>query len=512
MHSGVENAQPAGENMMRATSLLDRIAEHARGREDATAVISGDERVSYGELATMALTALREIRELDLPSGPVAVHAAKSPRTIALILACLHAGVPFLLPSVELGADTFATLLDRAGCRDLLVAEPPGPAGVGTNTHKIDTAVATPRPAAPRESPGGADDVSFMLTTSGSTGVPKIVPLTVGAVDRFTDWAAAQFHIGPDTAVLNYAPLNFDVCLLDVWATLKAGGTAVLVDADRSTNGRYLTDLVRTNEIGVIQAVPMLYRLLGDAWDGTPFTSVRHVVLTGDKISTRLLGELPAMFPAARIWNLYGCTETNDSLLHEIVEADGDVPVGRPIPGVDALVIDEDGAVLDGPASGELYVHTPFQTTGYLDPTGATFDRFVRLDGRPHRYFRSGDLVRRDADGVFILLGRNDFQVKVRGTRVNLEEIELAILDHEDVVEVAVVGLPDVVAGKRIHAVVRGVAPGKPNVLGLREHCRLRLPRVAIPAAIKVVQEPLPRTSTGKVDRQEICRSLQNRS
>src|SRR5262245_13316682 len=133
--------------MIRAASLLDRLADHARGRGDATAIIRGDERVSYGELATMALTALAEIRKLDLPSGPVAVHAAKTPRTIALIIACMHAGVPFLMPSVELGADTFATLLDRAGCRDLLVAEPPGP-DIRCRTHKIDSAVATGRPTA----------------------------------------------------------------------------------------------------------------------------------------------------------------------------------------------------------------------------------------------------------------------------------------------------------------------------------------------------------------------------
>jgi acyl-coenzyme A synthetase/AMP-(fatty) acid ligase len=148
-------------------------------------------------------------------------------------------------------------------------------------------------------------------------------------------------------------------------------------------------------------------------------------------------------------------------------------------------------------------VHTPFQTSGYLGQA-ATGDRFVHIEGRPRRYFRSGDLVQRDAAGVFTLLGRNDFQVKVRGTRINLEEIELILLDHEEVVEAAVIGVPDDLAGLRIHAVVRGATPGSPNSLALREHCRLRLPRVAIPAAIQIVHEPLPATSTGKVDRRKI--------
>lgn len=503
--------------MGQPSSLLGRLAEHVRDRPDATALVLGEERVSYAELDAMAGTALAGIDELGLPGGTVAVHAAKTPRTIALLVACLRARLPILLPSAELGVDTVNTLLRNADCGDMLAAETPAQTA-DHRVHKIDCTVGGATGGrsgtAPTTSDGDADgDVSFLLTTSGSTGVPKIVPLTVGAVDRFTDWAIAHFGIGQRTAVLNYAPLNFDLCLLDVWATLKAGGTAVLVETDRSTNGRHLSDLVRANGIGVIQSVPMFFRLLNDSWDGEPFHSVGHVVLTGDKTSAKLLSELPRMFPAARIWNLYGCTETNDSLLHEIdPSAVGDLPVGRPLPGVDALVLDSDGNVLSGPATGELFVRTPFQTGGYLDPTGATANRFVHLGDGSRPYFRSGDLVRRDADGVFTLLGRNDFQVKVRGFRVNLEEIEQLILEHDDVVEAAVIGVPDDVAGVRIHAVVRGRAPGAPNGLVLRDHCRRRLPRVAIPAAIQITQEPLPRTSTGKVDRQEIRRTVLNRS
>lgn len=498
------------------SSLLGRLAEHVRDRPDATALVLGEERVSYAELDAMAATALAGIDELELSGGTVAVHAAKTPRTIALLVACLRARLPILLPSAELGADMVSILLRNADCGDMLATETPAQTE-DYRVHKIDCAVsdgtAGRSGASPATSDGDADDVSLLLTTSGSTGVPKIVPLTAGAVDRFTDWAIAHFDIEQRTAVLNYAPLNFDLCLLDVWATLKAGGTAVLVETERATNGRHLNELVRANGIGVIQSVPMFFRLLNDSWDGEPFHSVGHVVLTGDKTSAKLLSELPKMFPTARIWNLYGCTETNDSLLHEIdPSAGGDLPVGRPLPGVDALVVDGDGNVLSGPATGELFVRTPFQTNGYVDPTGATTNRFVHLEDGAGPYFRSGDLVRRDADGVFTLLGRDDFQVKVRGFRVNLEEIELIILEHDDVVEAAVIGIPDDVAGVRIHAVVRGSAPGAPNGLVLRDHCRRRLPRVAIPTAIQITQEPLPRTSTGKVDRQEIRRTVLNRS
>jgi amino acid adenylation domain-containing protein len=471
----------------------------------------GEDEVSYAELHAMALTALGQLEELNLPpQSRVAIHAVKTPGTIALIIACLRARLRFLLPSAELGEGTFTGLLDQAEIGIVLAAEAAAPAA-GRTVHQIDC---TPRPGIRQVLPsdGAGDDISFMLTTSGSTGLPKVVPLTVGAVDRFTDWAAEEFQIGWETAVLNYAPLNFDLCLLDIWATLKAGGTVVLVDQERSTNGAHLAELLRTNKVSVVQSVPMLFRLLADAWDGRPLPGVRNVIVTGDKISARQVKELPEMFPWAAVWNLYGCTETNDSFLYRIPRESGEtVPIGTPITGVEALVLNEDGEILAGAATGELYVRTPFQTAGYLD-TAKAADKFVRLDGRPEVYFRSGDLVERDADGVYTLLGRNDFQVKVRGTRVNLEEIEHIIASHEDVVEAAVIGIPDELAGVRIHAVVRGIGPGKPNSLKLRDHCRLRLPRVAIPSAIQIVPEPLPRTSTGKVDRQEIRRTILNRS
>ena len=164
----------------------------------------------------------------------------------------------------------------------------------------VDDARSTPEPAGSEWPPvGGGEDVTFMLTTSGSTGLPKIVPLTASGVDAFTDWAAEQFEIRPGTVVANYAPLNFDLCLLDIWTTLKHGGTVAVVDQDRATQGAYLADLVNDNQVNVLQAVPMLYRLLIDVnrEDGRTFPSVRHVITTGDKIPASSLAELPKLFP-----------------------------------------------------------------------------------------------------------------------------------------------------------------------------------------------------------------------
>jgi acyl-coenzyme A synthetase/AMP-(fatty) acid ligase len=172
----------------------------------------------------------------------------------------------------------------------------------------------------------------------------------------------------------------------------------------------------------------------------------------------------------------------------------GAVPIGRRIPGVDAVIADESGGILTGPGSGELLVATPFQTRGYLDQ---------RLNQEKWRdgYFRTGDLVRRDENGLFFLAGRNDHQVKVRGVRLNLQEVEQVMLRHPDVLEAVAVAVPDDLTGNRLHAVVRRRPYSELKSIELRDHCTSSLPRISVPSTVEFVDHALPRSSTGKVDR-----------
>ncbi|WP_116026954.1 AMP-binding protein [Thermomonospora umbrina] len=486
---------------MKLTRLWTSFARQVDARPDATALVARRRHISYGELADLVADASAHLDRLDTTGGaPIGAPATKTPRTIALVLACLRAGLPVVLPSATLPAAALRRLLDRAGCRHVVNADDIGPAGAGE----------TPAPAAP----GDSDDVAFVLTTSGSTGLPKLVPLTGGAVERFVDWAAARFDLAPGASVLNYAPLNFDLCLLDVWATLHHGGRVVLVDPDAATNGRHLLDAIDDNAVTVVQAVPMAHRLMVDA-AGDParrLASVRHTLFTGDHMPARCLAALPAVFPGSRLYNVYGCTETNDSFLYEVDRdappTDG-VPLGTPLPGVEAVVLDSDGAVVTGEGRGELVVATPFQSAGYLGADPATPGPFVDApEGRPPgtaaRFYRTGDVVRRDGDGVLHLEGRNDFQVKVRGTRVNTEVVEQVLLGHHEVAEAVVLAVPDPVAGHLLHAVLRRVPGATVTTLDLRRHCAQHLPTAAIPSAFRLSEAPLPRTSTGKVDRRTL--------
>lgn len=497
-------------------SLLDCFLEQSRRQPTAPALLWNRERITYGQLYGMACEAYAQLAQLELPDqGSFGILAKKSPQSIALIIACLMARGKFLLPSVDLGQITLQKLFEQAGCSHVLSPEGDPKAAL---TGLVSNVIGWDGTVVPRDPVGSIrprpDDISFMLTTSGSTGLPKIVPLSVAAIDRFTDWAGERFDIRAGKTVLNYAPLNFDLCLLDIWSTLKSGACVALVDQDQATNANYLLDMLTTNDVHVIQAVPMLYRLLLDATRNghQGFGKAEHVIFTGDSMPLNVLKALPALFANARFYNVYGCTETNDSFIHEVdfslAPLRGPIPLGQPIPDVSALVMADEGRIVEGSGTGELFVSTPFQTPGYLNE-GLNDDKFLSCPGShcQRTYFRTGDLVRLHDDGSITLEGRKDFQVKVRGVRINTQEVEQVLLEHKQVLEVAVVAVPDDTAGNRLHAVVRRDHGGYLNSLALRQHCARRLPRTAIPSTITIVEAALPKTSTGKVDRSLIRRT-----
>ncbi|WGF90533.1 AMP-binding protein [Marinivivus vitaminiproducens] len=495
--------------------LIERFLRQADERAGAPALVGPHGPVTYAELAATAQGMAESLRDIAGDDGaPLCLLARKSPAAIALVLACLMLGRRFLLPAGDLPAATLEDLVVRAGCGRTVSTDAdalhryPGLPVVAVRPREDARRIAPrPHPQAP------GDAVHFMLTTSGSTGRPKIVPLPDDGIARFIDWAGGQFALGPGGTTLSYAPLNFDLCLLDIWATLAHGGCVLLVDQERATNGTYLLELLEAHPVALIQAVPMFYRLLAEASArrSARFDRVGSVVFTGDAMPVRTLAALPRVFPRARLFNIYGCTETNDSFIAEVAPAEVPtlqrVPIGRPLPGVDTLVVDADQGVIDGPGRGELWVATPFQTRGYLGHQGD--DKFVAVAGRDGDvvYFRSGDLVERHADGRFTLEGRMDFHVKVRGVRVNLQDVERVILQHADVVEGAVVAVPDPTAGHRLHAQIRRRAVSPLNSLSVFQHCAHRLARTAVPSSIVIDDGPLPKTSTGKVDRRLI---LQN--
>lgn len=479
------------------TTIAGAFAHHATTQPDAPALIWQDTVVTYRELAAGTRAAAAGVAAL--PPGPIGVNATKSAAAVTFVLGCLAAGRTVVLPSPTLPADTLATLFERAGAGAVVDAAGLAdlPSGGDGDAH-----------------PG--NDTAFMLTTSGSTGVPKLVPLATDGIERFARWVHDEFDVGPGRRVFNYAPLNFDLCLFEIWATLCHGGCVVLVDPEIAADCDALLRLAETTKPHVVQAVPLFYQLLTEAAGdtGACVADTAHVIFTGDAMNLGRLARVRELFPNARLHNVYGCTETNDSFRYELRPGDetrAALPLGEALPGVHTDLV-ADNEILTGPGVGELVVRTPFQSAGYHNPTapeGAFGPHPVRQDG--NRWFRTGDLVRRDAHGEYFLEGRADFRVKVRGQQVYLQHVEEVLLEAEGVLEAAALAVPDEHAGKRLHVVVRRRADSRLNSLVLRRYLSERLPPAAIPSTLHIGPEPLPRTSTGKVDRQTIAANSRKR-
>ncbi|MFF3685991.1 AMP-binding protein [Streptomyces sp. NPDC002187] len=476
---------------MPSPCLAETVAVHGHHRRHQTALILNDRTVTYGELSDLTQTYRDRLLQLRLLAGStVCVPAYKTPETIALLLAVFHEGLVALAPSPDLGAAALARLSQQARATHTLTVS-------ASNALTADPVQGNEEEAegfAPAD-PGRS---SLLLTTSGSTGTPKIVPIAAAGFEAFAAWATHEFGLTPSDVALSYAPLNFDLALLDIWTFLQLGAQVVLVDQGRATDGPHVQALVATHDVTFVQGVPMVYRQLVEA--GAVFTPVRHVIFTGDSLPDALLTPVSSAFPQARFHNVFGCTETNDSFIHTVDPSvpSGRMPIGRPIAGTDALVREPDGAIAQSAGSGELLVATPFQTDGYLN-TALSTEAFTVIDGRT--YYRTGDLVTRDEDGLYRLQGRADWQVKVRGVRTNLQEVEQVIAAHPDVAEAVVVPLPDEQAGVRLHAHVSRHPSSTLTSLRLRTHAGKHLPRHAIPTSVYITDNPLPRTSTGKPDR-----------
>jgi len=497
---------------MPSLRFVSKFHQVAKASPAAPALVWQGETRTYGELLDLVRPAREKVAALG-DQGPICVPGGKSPDVIALLIACWEKERPVLLPSDKNAPAAIDDLAARAGCDHIAAVSR---AGEFLAWRKPPAECAVPT--------GGLSfpaDMLLMLTTSGSTSSPKVVLTSSSGIDAFIDWARDRFRLSGNTVALNYAPLNFDICLLDVWATLAVGGCVVLVEAAEAVSAESLSRLISVHGVTLTQAVPFFFRTLADAAAG-PFQTVRDVLITGEAAGSATVRALPTLFPAAAVTNVYGCTETNDSFIHTATSeelAKGDVlPIGRPLPGVQVRLVTRDGGVVDGAAQGRLLVSSPYQVHGYLeaaltqtqflpDPDPDCHDEGGSMPSPTRPFFDSGDIASRDEDGVYWFEGRNDHQVKVRGVGISTTSVEDALRSCPGVEDVAVIAVPDDIDGHALHAVIEAApSSGRTRLtsLVLRRVCVECLPAAVMPASFTIVEVPLPRTSTGKIDRKSV--------
>jgi len=522
---------------MNAHLVHQLLEASATEQAERIAVYDGERTLTYAELERQSNRVAHLLIDLGLsPGDRVGLYLDKSLEAIVGIYGALKAGgayVPldphapparlgyiagdcglrFLLTGVE-RAPAWSTLFEGGASLEAAVVlntatEPAAPPDV----RVIPSAALESYPISAPAQPVVNLDLAYILYTSGSTGNPKGVMLSHLNALTFIEWAADLFAVGPQDRLSSHAPLHFDLSVFDLFAAAKGGAAVVLVPSRVSLFPLELATFIAESEISVWYSVPsaLTALVLHGQLEATAFPRLRTVLFAGEVFPTKHLQRLTSLLPDARFYNLYGPTETNVCTYYEVARLPEDataIPIGKAIEGVDVYPLDNDGKVVGVNDVGELCVRGPSVMQGYWgdpDRTTRAFNAPLPATGLLAPAYRTGDLVRRDEDGNYWYLGRKDSQVKSRGYRIELGEIEVALNSHPAVAECAVVAVPDEEITNRIVAFVALRSPLDEHELV--RYCAKRLPGYMIPEAVESRSE-LPKTSTGKIDRQSLAASV----
>ncbi|TMC02253.1 MAG: amino acid adenylation domain-containing protein, partial [Chloroflexi bacterium] len=485
--------------------LLRRIEAAAERRPEATAVESGGTRLTYADLNRAANRLARYLRGRGVgPEVRVAMCLDRSAQLVTAMLAVLKAGGAYVPLDPEYPADRLRYMLEASRAPVLLTAEASrerlGAAAAGAVCLDSAGGEWAGQPAGNLEPAAVPGNLAYVIFTSGSTGRPKGVMIDHSALRNLVEWNVRVYELTPDDRTTAIASPSFDPMGFEVWPALAAGASLLVPDAETRISPDRLQRWLLANRVTVSYVpTPLAERLLKLDWPADAPLRLLHT--GGDRLSGR-----PAPGVSFRLMNHYGPTENTVASTVSAVGASRRpaLPdIGRPIDNTFAMVLDEDlGRPGDGTA-GELFLGGAGLARGYLDQPALTAERFVPnpLAARPgERLYRTGDLARWRPDGALEYIGRADRQVKIRGQRVELGEIEAVLSAHPDLQAAAVEAVASADGERRLVGYVSPRAGAEPAVRELRQYLAEVLPASMVPSAFVLLPE-LPATANGKVDR-----------
>jgi amino acid adenylation domain-containing protein len=489
-------------------AVHELICRQAERTPDATAVRDGDTVLTYRELLdAAALIAGRLAADGIGPGSVVGLRMERSPRLVVAVLGVLLSGAAYLPVDPQHPVHRLCSMLDSARAVMLLTdgTGSPLPAGHPTPVRPLDGApVGDARVVEWRRyvaAPEVVAGLCCVIFTSGSTGEPKGVEVTHAGLARRLTGMLGEHGIGPDDVLLQKTPYTFDVSMWELLLAFVAGGSLVVAPPQAHRDPQALVELIVHHGVTMVHFVPSMLALFVTEPEVPRCDSLRTILCGGEALPPGLVNRLTGTLPHASVYNMYGPAEaTIDVTAWECrrPEPGETVPIGRTLADVSAYVVDERGDLVPAGVAGELLLGGACLARGYAGRPDLTAERFVemRVAGRTERVYRTGDLARWSADGYLDYLGRIDTQVKIRGQRVELGEIESTLRRHP-VVHNAVVVLRD--ARSLVAYVVpdSGVDIDEP---ALRAHLAEQLPAYMVPARIVALAE-IPTNAHGKTDR-----------
>jgi amino acid adenylation domain-containing protein len=479
------------------------VKHRAVAAPEATAVSWSDGSVSARDLDRHAARIAAALT--GFADRSIAVRVPAGPDRYAALLGVLRAGAVLLWSGTGAAGERGRGILDAVRPAAVLTSGPGDELSAWyterTGVPLLDVSALPDATSTEPDVP--LDAWAYIAHTSGSTGTPKGVPQTHAALAQFSSWFATEFGLGPGVRVAQWVAPDHDPALCETFATLVSGAVLCPVpEPVRAHPGRLLAWLA-AERIDVLQTVPSFaQQLLAESTERSRVPlALRWLLLMGEAVSESLVRGLQAAAPAMALANLYGPTETVAATWYRIPpDSRGVIPIGRPIPGRDVLLLDELDRECPPGVVGEMVVRSPYVTPGYLghqpgDPV------FRPVPGRgPGPWYRTGDLGLCRENGLLEFRGRRDQQVKIQGHRLELAEVESLLLEHGSIAECAVLAVtgPDGIVTKLAAYVV---PRNEPCPAQWRAHMRQRFGDVMLPMIFRVVPGALPRNDTGKVDR-----------
>ena len=512
--------------------LIPHLVDIAADREPQhDAIRFGDEALTYQELAERSNSLARMLRDQGVRRGDrVAIYMNKGLEPAIAIYGIMKAGGVYVPLNAGAPPSRLLELVRDCDVRHL-VTQPklaPKVSRLLEGESQLRFVVGLPENDFPKSVAGtsweevlqvGNEpidvgtiglDAAYIIYTSGSTGAPKgIVHEHRGAL-AFAHWARSAYGFQPNDRFANHAPLHFDMSTFDYFVSAASGAATIVIPESHMMLPASYSQLLQDHSVSVLFVVPfaLVQLLMRGALEDRDLSQLRWVIFGGDTSSAKHIRELMLVLPHVRFSHMYGPAETNGCTYYNLPGPPEDdlapIPIGRMCEGMQGLIVNGDQEVEPG-EPGELAVRTPTMMRGYWQKPEITESVLMRRRkaGIEHVYYRTGDLVKMNPDKQLVFLGRNDRQIKIRGYRVEMDEIELTLTSLDSVEEAGVYSIEDESGSHRLCAAIIPRDNQTIETASITKHLRQRLPAYAVPETIELRSE-LPRTTSGKIDRRAL--------
>jgi D-alanine--poly(phosphoribitol) ligase subunit 1 len=484
--------------------LIERIDRWAAVAPEATAHISDGRTLTYGELRRHSdALACHLTQRLGDDRRPIAVLGHREPEMLIAFLGAVKSGRPYVPLDTALPQQRIDKILETS--RAALVLTP----------EKITQFSASEVRGSTKRGVQG-DEPFYILFTSGSTGEPKGVIITLACLEHFITWMLAEQRFTELGEVfLNQAPFSFDLSVMDLYCSLATGGTLFSISRDRIANPKELYGALASSGVTTWVSTPSFAQmcLVEERFSEAMLPCVRRFIFCGETLTPQTAAHLLKRFPRAEVWNTYGPTEatvatTSIRVDAGILERYSPLPVGRAMPGTEILIVNGNREVLPANERGEIIIAGPNVSPGYLARPNLTADAFFQYRGQ--RAYRTGDFGR-FRDNLLFFEGRMDEQIKLSGYRIELGDVEAnlrALAIVRDAVVIPVIK-GDTVPSLAAFVVLAARDDASHFDLSHRIRTQLseRLPRYMLPRKF-VFLDAFPMTANGKVDRGRLAKSL----